>query len=127
MKKKKRKFAKVKKYSFDNPKDLKEIEKYTYQDYLRNKNCNKKKVDYKNLEEIFTNDIYYKAMKEIPLKEKHAIYLLVLEGSDLEKVCSEMKVSKKEIIKIKTKGINRFKKNIERYQKAKRNGGDFNE
>ena len=43
MKKKKRKLAKVKMYSFDNPKDLKEIEKYTYQDYLRNKNTNKGK------------------------------------------------------------------------------------
>lgn len=127
MKKKKRKLAKVKKYSFDNPKDLKEIEKYAYQDYLINKNTNKEKVDYKRLEEIFTNDIYYKAMKEIPLKEKYAIYLVVLDGCDLEKACSEMKVSRKEIIEIKTKGINRFKKNIEKYQNSKRNGGDFNE
>ena len=127
MKKKKRKFAKVKKYSFDNPRDQTKIEKNTYQEYLRNNQKDIENVDYKRLEEIFTNDIYYKAMKEIPLKEKYAIYLVVLDGCNLEKVCSEMKVSRKEIIEIKTKGINRFKKNIEKYQKSKRKGGDFNE
>lgn len=126
MKRKKRKFTKAKKYSFDNSKDLKIIEKYTYQDYLRNQNKKIEKVDYKKLEEIFTNEIYYKAMKELPLKEKHAIYLVVLNGNDLEKACSEMKLSKTEIIEIKTNGINRFKENVSKYQKAKKNGGAFN-
>lgn len=126
MKKKKSKFTKAKKYSFDSPKDLKEIEKYTYQDYLRNQNKKMEKVDYKRLEEIFTNEIYYKAMKKLPLREKHAIYLVIFDSNDLEKVCSEMKLSKTEIIEIKTKGINRFKENVSKYQKAKKNGGAFN-
>lgn len=126
MKRKKRKFTKARKYSFDNEKDLKKIEKYTYQDYLRNQNKESEKVDYKRLEEIFTNEIYYKAMKKLPLKEKHAIYLVVFDSNDLEKACSEMKVSKTEIIEIKTKGINHFKENVSKYQKAKKNGGAFN-
>lgn len=126
MKKKKSKFTKAKKYSFDSPKDLKEIEKYTYQDYLRNQNKKMEKVDYKRLEEIFTNEIYYKAMKKLPLREKHAIYLVIFDSNDLEKACSEMKLSKTEIIEIKTKGINRFKENVSKYQKAKKNGGAFN-
>ena len=126
MKKKGKNYTKAKKYSFDNPKDSRIIEKYTYQDYLRNQNNKTEKVDYKRLEEIFTNEIYYKAMKKLPLKEKHAIYLVVFDSNDLEKACSEMKVSKTEIIEIKTKGINRFKENVSKYQKAKKNGGAFN-
>ena len=112
MKEKRRNFTKVKKLSFDNSKDKRYIEKYAYQDYLRNQNKKLKDVDYKHLEKIFTNEVYYKAMKKLLPKEKQVIYLLVFDSNDLEKVCSEMKKSKKDVIRIKTNAIKHFKRNI---------------
>lgn len=123
MKKKRRNFIKVKKLSFDNSKDKRYVEKYAYQDYLRKQNKKLKDVDYKYLEKIFTNEVYYKAMKKLSPKEKQVIYLLVFDSNDLEKVCSEMKKSKKDVIQIKVNAIKQFKRNINKYKKLKKNGG----
>lgn len=123
MKKKRRNFIKVKKLSFDNSKDKRYVEKYAYQDYLRKQNKKLKDVDYKHLEKIFTNEVYYKAMKKLSPKEKQVIYLLVFDSNDLEKVCSEMKKSKKDVIQIKANAIKHFKRNINKYKKLKKNGG----
>ena len=112
MKKKRRNFTKVKKLSLDNLKDKRYVEKYAYQDYLRKQNKKLKDVDYKHLEKIFTNEVYYKAMKKLSPKEKQVIYLLVFDSNDLEKVCLEMKKSKKDVIQIKANAIKHFKRNI---------------
>ena len=125
MKKNRRNFTKVKKLSLDNLKDKRYVEKYAYQDYLRKQNKKLKDVDYKHLEKIFTNEVYYKAMKKLSPKEKQVIYLLVFDSNDLEKVCSEMKKSKKDVIRIKTNAIKHFKRNINKYKKFKKNGGAF--
>ena len=123
-----RKFTKARNYSFDNPRDQKKIEKKTYQEYLRNKQKNIENVDYKHLENVFTNEVHYRAMKELPLIEKRALYIAVFDASDLEKACAEMKMTKKEVIKIKTKAINRFKDNVEKQlaKHSKKNGGGSN-
>lgn len=123
------KYLKLKNYSFDNPRDRRKIDKEIYQRYLK---CEKKgieNIDYRYLENVFTNEIHYKAMKELPLKEKQVLYVVVVEASDLEKACDEMKMSKTEIIEIKTQAINRFKENVKKFQRqaAKKKGGAFNE
>lgn len=123
MKKNRRNFTKVKKLSLDNLKDKRYVEKYAYQDYLRKQNKKLKDVDYKHLEKIFTNEVYYKAMKKISPKEKQVIYLLIFDSNDLEKVCSEMKKSKKDVIQIKANAIKHFKRNINKYKKLNKNGG----
>lgn len=122
-----KRYSKNKNYSFDNPRDKKEIDKFAYQEYLRNQNVNIENVDYKHLEDVFTNEIHYKAMKELPIIEKQAIYVAVFEADDLENACSIMKMSKTEVIEIKTQAINRFKENVKKQMKAKKNGGDSNE
>ena len=67
-------------------------------------------------------------MKELPLLEKRALYIAVFDANDLEKACLEMKMTKKEVIKIKTKAINRFKDNVEKQlaKHSKKNGGGSN-
>ena len=126
MKKKKRKFTKAKMYSFDNPRDKRKIDKEIYQRYLKGEKKGIENIDYRYLENVFTNGIHYKAMKELPLKEKQVLYVVVVEASDLEKACDEMKMSKTEI---KTQAINRFKENVKKFQRqaAKKKGGAFNE
>ncbi len=120
---------KIRNYSFDNPRDKKRIDKEIYKDYLRNENKGVENVGYKHLEEVFTNEIHYEAMKKLPLIEKQALFVAVFESSDLEKACSDMKMTKTEVIEIKTKAINHFKDNVKKEieKKSKKNGGASNE
>lgn len=128
-----RAFSKLRDYSFDSPNDARKIqrklEKEEYQNYLRNKNKGIKSVSYKHLEDVFTNEIHYEAMKRLPLIEKQALFVAVFESSDLEKACSDMKMTKTEVIEIKTKAINHFKDNVKKEieKKSKKNGGALNE
>ena len=120
---------KIRNYSYDNPRDKKRIDKEIYKDYLRNENKGVENVSYKHLEEVFTNEIHYEAMKKLPLIEKQALFVAVFECSDLEKACSDMKMTKTEVIEIKTKAINHFKDNVKKEieKKSKKNGGASNE
>ena len=120
---------KIRNYSFDNPRDKKRIDKEIYKDYLRNENKGVENVSYKHLEEVFTNEIHYEAMKKLPLIEKQALFVAVFECSDLEKACSDMKMTKTEVVEIKTKAINHFKDNVKKEieKKSKKNGGASNE
>ena len=120
---------KIRNYSFDNPRDKKRIDKEIYKDYLRNENKGVESVSYKHLEEVFTNEIHYEAMKKLPLIEKQALFVAVFECSDLEKACSDMKMTKTEVVEIKTKAINHFKDNVKKEleKKSKKNGGVSNE
>ena len=120
---------KIRNYSFDNPRDKKRIDKEIYKDYLRNENKGVENVSYKHLEEVFTNEIHYEAMKKLPLIEKQVLFVAVFECSDLEKACSDMKMTKTEVVEIKTKAINHFKDNVKKEieKKSKKNGGAANE
>ena len=119
---------KIRNYSFDNPRDKKRIDKEIYQDYLRKENKGIENVGYKHLEEVFTNEIHYEAMKSLPLIEKQALFVTVFATSDLEKACSDMKKTKTEVIENKTKAINHFKDTVKKEleKKSKKNGGAFN-
>lgn len=123
-----RKFSKLRDYKFENKQDTSKIDKFAYQNYERNK-IGIENVSYKHLEEVFTNEIHYEAMKKLPLIEKQALFVAVFESSDLEKACSDMKMSRTEVIEIKTNAINHFKENVrkELEKKSKKNGGASNE
>lgn len=70
-------------------------------------------VNINHLENIFTNETYYLAMKIVPLIERKVLYLSYIENLRLNDVCKRLKLSKNEIIKLRTKGINHFKHNLE--------------
>ena len=63
-------------------------------------------VNINHLENIFSNETYYLAMKIVPLIERKVLYLSCIENLRL-------KLSKNEVIKLRTKGINHFKHNLE--------------
>ena len=124
-----RKFSKLRDYKFENEQDELRLDKYSYEVYQRNENKRMENVSYKHLEEVFTNEIHYEAMKKLPLIEKQALFVAVFECSDLEKACSDMKKTKTEVVEIKTRAINHFKDNVKKEieKKTKKNGGAFNE
>ena len=66
-----------------------------------------------HLENIFSNETYYLAMKIVPLIERKVLYLSYIENLRLNDVCKRLKLSKNEVIKLRTKGINHFKHNLE--------------
>lgn len=123
-----RSFSKLRDYKFENKQDTSKIDKFSYQNYERNK-TGIENVSYKHLEEVFTNEIHYEAMKSLPLIEKQALFVTVFATSDLEQACSDMRKGKKEIIEIKTRAINHFKDNVKKEleKKSKKNGGASNE
>ena len=70
-------------------------------------------VNINHLENIFTNETYYLAMKIVPLIERKVLYLSYIENLRLNDICKRLKLSKNEVIKFRTKGINHFKHNLE--------------
>lgn len=76
-------------------------------------NANVADVNINHLENIFTNETYYLAMKIVPLIERKVLYLSYIENLRLNDICKRLKLSKNEVIKLRTKGINHFKHNLE--------------
>ena len=70
-------------------------------------------VNINHLENIFSNETYYLAMKIVPLIERKVLYLSYIENLRLNDICKRLKLSKNEVIKLRTKGINHFKHNLE--------------
>lgn len=70
-------------------------------------------VNINHLENIFSNETYYLAMKIVPLIERKVLYLSYIENLRLNDVCKRLKLSKNEVIKLRNKGINHFKHNLE--------------
>lgn len=121
-----------KRLSLDNYKDNLEIEKELYQQFLRKQDSfteDKILVDMNHLENIFTNEIYYKAMKDVPTLEKQALYLYVYDYRTLNDICKILKKSKNEIVTARSSAIQHFKENIKKYKKiySKKNGCDSDE
>lgn len=86
-------------------------------------------VTINHLENIFTDETYYLAMKIVPLLERKVLYLYYVENLRLNDICKRLKLQKKEIISLRNKGIIHFKNNlvtIVKAQKIKRKGGDIN-
>lgn len=70
-------------------------------------------VDMNHLENIFTNEIYYHAMKIVPLLERKILFLTYIENVRLDDICRKLKLEPKNVISLKHKGINHFKHNLD--------------
>ena len=77
-------------------------------------------VSINHLENIFTNETYYLAMKMVPLLEKKVLYLSFVENIKLNDICRRLKLSKNEVIKLRNKGINHFKHNLNLLYKSEK-------
>lgn len=87
------------------------LESNYYQKSMENADIADVNINY--LENIFTNETYYLAMKMVPLIERKVLYLSYIENLRLNDICKRLKLSKNEVIKLRTKGINHFKHNLE--------------
>ena len=77
-------------------------------------------VSINHLENIFTNETYYLAMKMVPLLERKVLYLSYVENVKLNDICRRLKLSKNEVIKLRNKGINHFKHNLNLLYKSEK-------
>ena len=81
-------------------------------------------VSINHLENIFTNETYYLAMKIVPLLERKILYLSYVENIRLNDICKRLKLQKNDVIRLRNKGINHFKHNLEiLYKTEKIRGG----
>ena len=69
-------------------------------------------VTINHLENVFTDETYYLAMKIVPLLERKVLYLSYVENVRLNDICRRLKIQKKEAIKLRSKGIEHFKNNL---------------
>lgn len=115
--------------SINSTKDCPKIEKELYQQFLRKQEIKTKNISAKNFENIFTTEIYYKAMKNLPALEKQILYLYFYDNKTLNEICKILKKPKSEIIKLKSFAISQFKQNATSYKKqySKKNGCDVND
>lgn len=75
-------------------------------------------VNINHLENIFTDETYYLAMKIVPLIERKVLYLSYIENVRLNDMYRRLKLQKKDIISLWEKGIKHFKYNLSTLYKA---------
>ena len=76
-------------------------------------------VDINHLENIFSNETNYLAMKLVPLLERKVLYLSYIENARLNDICRRLKLQKKEVITLRNKAITHFKNNLSTLSKIK--------
>ena len=71
-----------------------------------------KDVSYSNIEDLFTSEKYYRAMKKLSDKEKLVLYLTVIEEKTADKIGEIMNTTKDNIWQIKSRAIKKFLNNL---------------
>lgn len=113
-------------YSLNDIKTQKIIDSFQYQNFLRKNliDTKEKNITPKHFENIFTNEIYYRAMKNLLPIEKEILYLAFYENYSLQEICKITKKSKTEIIILKNNTLNKLKQNYNKYSSIlSRKGG----
>ena len=78
-------------------------------------------VNINHLENIFTNETYYLAMKTVPLLERKVLYLSFVENVRLNDICKRLKLQKKQVILLRNKAIMHFKANLKLLYRIEKN------
>ena len=102
--------------SLPNEEIIQMIENNLYEKEMLN--ADNADVNINHLENIFTNETYYLAMKIVPLLERKVLYLSFVENARLNDICKILKLQKKQVISLKQKGILHFKNNLQTLIKA---------
>lgn len=91
-----------------------EIKKILAENYYKKQleNADNLDVNINHLENIFTNETYYLAMKIVPLLERKVLYLSYIENLRLNDICRRLKLQNKEVISLRNKAIRNFKNNL---------------
>lgn len=98
------------------------MQKISAENYFQNsiKQIENSDVNINHLENIFSNDSYYLAMKLVPLLERKILYLSYIEKIKLVDICKRLKLSKKEVVSLRSKAIIHFKHNLEMLYKIQK-------
>ncbi len=107
----KKRFTSIIETIIDTERVIKLIEDSYYEKSMQN--LDNLDVNINHLENIFTNETYYLAMKIVPLLERKVLYLSFIENLRLNDICKRLKIQKKEVISLRNKGINHFKHNLD--------------
>jgi len=81
----------------------KELLSYDDSSFLLNED-----ITYTNIENLFANEKYYRAMKRLSDKEKLVLYLTVVEEKSAEQVAETMNTTRENIRQIKSRAIKNF-------------------
>ena len=65
-------------------------------------------ISYGDIEKLFANEKYYRAMKRLSDKEKLVLFLTVIEGQTAEQAAEIMNTTKDNIWQIKSRAIKKF-------------------
>lgn len=116
----KRKHFKLSNYSKDIQLPNEEMKKILSKSYFNTQmqKADNSDVTINHLENVFTNETYYLAMKIVPLLERKVLYLSYVENVRLNDICRRLKLQKREVILLRNKGINHFKHNLALLYKA---------
>ena len=114
----KQEFSKVIETIIDNERIIKIIEDNYYKKAMQD--VDNADVNINHLENIFTNETYYLAMKIVPLTERKVLYLSYIENCRLNDICRRLKLSKKQVITLRNKGIQHFKNNLSTLYKSEK-------
>ena len=71
-------------------------------------------IDYTRLEDIFTNEDYFYAMKKLSYREKLVLYLTTIKDDSLKGVADLLGTSENNISKIKYRAKNKFLNNLKK-------------
>jgi len=71
-----------------------------------------KDITYSNIEKLFANEKYYRAMKMLSDKEKLILYLCIIEEKKTDEVAEIMNITKNNVWKIKSRAIKNFLNNL---------------
>ena len=71
-----------------------------------------KDVTYSNIENLFTSEKHYRAMKNLSGKEKQVLFLTIIEEKTAEEIAKILNTTKENIWKIKSRAIKNFLNNL---------------
>ena len=113
---------KKKKHSKEIQLPTEEIQKMLANSYYEKSinQLNNSAVTINHLENIFTNETYFLAMKLVPLLERKVLYLSYIENVRLNDICKRLKISKNEVVSLRSKAIVHFKHNLEMLYKIQK-------
>ena len=122
--KNKKEFPKIIEEILDTEAVIQMIEESRYQKSMQD--ADNTDVSINHLENIFTNETYYTAMKIVPLLEKKVLYLSYVENLRLNDICKRLKLQKNQVIRLRSQGIHHFKNNLAtlyKFDKIRKGGG----
>ena len=120
----KKDFQKIMEEILDTEAVIQMIEESRYQKSMQE--ADNTDVSINHLENIFTNETYYLAMKIVPLLERKVLYLSYVENVRLNDICKRLKLQKNQVIRLRSQAVHHFKNNLAslyKFENLRKGGG----